>query len=160
MEPRPGDAQDPAEHAERDQSGVENSATQGQSADREWADIVQRLGNDVFSDVPDIIATPVHTPPESTQGPIAAGDFEFTNWDDDDHFVQPVPPAPSLTRPTRLAWLCASAGIALLITASVASFADTWSTVLGSSLTATGAFMLFRQIPAHRDDPDDDGAVV
>jgi len=132
-------------------------------SEREWDDIVQRLGDDLFTGVPDIIATP--TPTAATEGdaPTAAevsARADFEALDDDAHFVPPAPPAPQLTRRTRAAWACAVSGIGLLITASVMGFADTWSTVLGLSLAGTGAALLFQLIPTHRDDPDDDGAVV
>lgn len=140
------------EHMERDDK-----------SEREWDDIVQRLGDDLFTDVPDIIATPTPMAAAASDAPTSGDPAAQTDvhvFDDDAHFVPPAPPAPRLTRRTRAAWACAACGIGLLITASVAGFADTWSTVLGLALAGTAVVLLFQLIPTHRDDPDDDGAVV
>lgn len=132
-------------------------------SERDWDDIVQRLGDDLFTDVPDIIATPVAPARPPNSAPTAedpSADFNVEILDEDAHFVPPAPPARHLTHRTRFAWACAVSGVGLLVTASVAGFADTWSTVLGLALSGTGAVLLFQLIPTHREDPDDDGAVV
>lgn len=131
--------------------------------DEQWQDIVSRLGDDVFAGVPDIIAT-TPQPPAEVPGTALPGD-SYAGLDDDD-WVDPherfIPPAPALPKTplrTRAAWAAAGSGVCLLVVASVAGFADTWSTILGWSLIIAGGTALVARMPTHRDE-DDDGAVV
>ena len=130
-------------------------------ADDEWDDIVRRLGDDVFAGVPDIVATP----PVPPKPPAAAPGDAFAGLDDDDfllpdeRFIPPSPRLPQFSRRIRLGWASGLSGLALLICASTLGFADTWSTLIGGALVATGITVLVLALPRHRDD-EGDGAVV
>lgn len=131
--------------------------------DEQWQDIVSRLGDDVFTGVPDIIATTPQPMPDATAtalpGDSYAGLAEDDWVDPLEQFIPPTPPLPKTPLRTRAAWAAAAGGIGLLVTASVAGFADSWSTILGWALIITGAGVLVAGMPTHRDE-DDDGAVV
>ena len=131
--------------------------------DEQWQDIVSRLGDDVFTGVPDIIATTPQPVPETSATGLPGDSYAGLVEDDwVDPLEQFIAPAPALPKPplrTRAAWAAAVAGVALLVTASIAGFADSWSTILGWSLIITGAGVLVARMPTHRDE-DDDGAVV
>ena len=128
--------------------------------DAQWRDIVERLGDDVFSTVPDIIATPMPTqspvPEVGGQTPPDALD----DWDDDEHFIPPSPSLPTLSRRTMMSWVLIGSGLALLTSASVFRFTDTWSTLIGFGAVLAGATSLVLRMSNQAPDEDDDGAVV
>lgn len=134
--------------------------------DDQWRDIVDRLGDDLFAEVPDIIATPVTTQPQS---PSATPNSDSSTgsesvaddlWGDDEKFIPPSPMLPRFSRRTRLSWALIVGGISLLTSASLFRFTDTWSTLIGFGGILAGASSLVMRMSNVARDEDDDGAVV
>jgi len=126
-----------------------------------WDDIVRRLGDDVFADVPDVITT---GPPSAQPAAALPTDFDMTSamdpLEDFDAFIPPSPTLPTFSRRTRASWAAVIAGPVLLGCATVFGFADTWSSLIGMGLLAAGAVSLFTRMPNNPLPDDEDGAVV
>ena len=132
----------------------------------QWRDIVDRLGDDLFDGVPDIIATPMSaSAPVSTSAVEHASgatrsDESTDTWDIEEGFIPPSPALPRFSRRTRFAWALVVLGFGLLTAAFVFRFTDTWSTLIGFGAVGAGATSLIMQLNNQPPDEDDDGAVV
>ena len=121
------------------------------SGDDAWDDIVSQLGEDVFKDVPDIIATPARPAQEPTEAtPDTVEELDI------DAFVQPRPPRQRMSRRTR-------AGIGLAVAGPVASYAATRSGLIDSTssgylglfISIAGLFLIVTSLAGrHRNDDD------
>ena len=119
------------------------------SGDDAWNELIAGLGDDVFKDVPDIIASPSPTAASQVTPTPTYDEMDF------DTFVPPNPPAVRLSRIKRIGLGCFFGGpVAAYILYKAEIIDNTISGYLSLIVSGAGLYLVIRSLAGRRPDEE------